>query len=131
MESLATSLNGGREMIAVGEQFFQQGRSTRHKRVETLEHAGIICPRAHLGREGTRNRHNRISWWGDVAGSGTLRDALRDAVKRPISSTTLQIAQRHANVDVNLDRFHIMNIPVHDDFPLLQQPDGALNSAPF
>jgi hypothetical protein len=118
-------------MVGVDEQFFQRGRSTCHKRVETLEHAGVISPGARLGREGTRNRHNRISWWGDVAGSGTLRDALRDAVKRPISSPTLQIAQRHANVNVNLDRLHILNIPIHDDFPLFQQTNCALNNAPF
>ncbi len=101
MESLASSLDGGREMVAVSKQFFQLGRSTCHKRVETLEHAGVMSPRAWLGQKRARNRHNRVSRWGDVAGSGALKGTFRDAVKRSI---TLQIAQRHANINVDLDR---------------------------
>ena len=55
---------------------------------------------------------------------------LWEAVECSSSSTAVQVVQRHAAIDVNLNKFHVKNFPIQEDFPLLEGTNGPLDGAP-
>lgn len=130
VEPLSSSLNCWREVLAAGEHALEPRRCAGYERVKLRHQTRVLRPGVDPLWESSRNEDHGVGGRRNAARSSTPWDTFGDGAKRVIQAPAPQVAQRHANLDVQLHRFHVLNFPILQESPLLEQANGLLHEGP-